>query len=384
MKPFGPAGWLARICLFLVVASITGLFQLDRQARTQTDLAAIVPVGLGGFADERMIERLAIIAPDQALGRAEQLLHHRPTDAHNLGIFALSAVEAGDSERAGRALTLAAQRGWRDPYTQVSVTGSALAQQQWEVAAQRIDALARTRREQETIFAALRYMLAEPEGRVEIAKRLVVSEPLAAALAEFTRANGDFPNEVAAVLKATHAKSGDAGVSCANYARIVRALLAQSEGVAALQAWPAACASGSREGIAFAFTEGSDDPFAWTFPSVAGVSVNDGNAPGAIDIRNRDLLRRQVAFRYLVLTPGRYSLRIERSAKRGEGFAGGPSAQFSVLLRCDRRGGNASGALINGNYDAPITFSILPDCPIQFVSLTASQGRADDVRVFLD
>lgn len=382
MKALSAAGWGVRIGLFLAIAAVTLLFQADRQARTQLELAAMMPAGLGGFADERMVEALAFVDPAAALNRATALLRHRPTDAHNLGLYALAAVEAGEDAKAAAALTAAARRGWRDPYTQVTITGSALAQKQWEVAAQRIDALARMRREQATIFAALRFMLADPAGREEVAKRLPSSEPFAAVLAEFTRANEDMGAEVAETLRLTHGSKP--AVACTNYSRAVRALLAQGQATAALAAWPASCATPASKGFAFAFDESEEDPFAWTYPPGAGISIREGDAPGAIDVRNRDLLRRQAAYRYLTLPPGSYTLRLERGEGGTASTGMGPRADLIVLLRCDRSGGNAAGALIDRTYEQPVAFVIGADCPAQYLSLTVSQGRADNVRIFLD
>jgi len=376
--------WAIRLALFFAIGALLVLVQVDRHARIKPGLASMLPEGLGGFADERIVEQLAVEDPERALRRADALLRHRPTDAHHLGLFALASVEAGQSEQAGEALSLASQRGWRDSYTQVSVAGSALAQGQYEIAAQRIDALARLRNEQGTLFAAIRYMLDEPDGRMELARRLVVSAPLSSALSEFTRANEDMGGEVAAVLAATHATGN--GISCANYSRTVRALLAQSQGAAALRAWPSRC-GGSAEGGALAFSYSSDDtdPFAWTYPAAGGISIDDGEKRGTIDIRNRDLLRRTVAYRYVVLEPGRYEIAIARSAPQGRAALGSNrQADLSVLLRCDRRGGEASGALVNGAIDEAASFDVGEDCPIQYLALSASQGRADDVRIRIE
>lgn len=382
MKTYSAGGWAVRAIAFIAIAAVALLFQADREARTQRELAAQLPAGLGGFADERMVEALAFLDPAAAFARARALLRQRPTDAHNLGLYALAAVEAGADGEAAEALTAAARRGWRDPYTQVTITGSAIAQKQWEIAAQRVDALARMRREQATIFAALRFMLADPEGRAEIARRLPTSEPFAAVLAEFTRANADMGAQVAETLRLTH--SAQPPVSCANYSRAVRALLAQGQAIAALEGWPRRCASNGSKAVDFAFDDNEGDPFSWTYPPGAGVSIREGDAPGAIDIRNRDLLRRQVAYRYLALPPGSYTLRFERSAGAAGTAGTGPRADLNVLLRCDRSGGNAAGALAEGTYQQPLSFAIGADCPVQYLSLAVSQGRADNVRITID
>lgn len=149
----GTLGWVLRGALFLAIAAVAVVSQIDRSARVRPALIAYVPEGFGGFADEKAARLLSVTDPESAMARGEALLRQRPIEAANLSAYALAAVEADEVAQAGQALTLAAQRGWRDSYTQVTVIGSALTNQQWEVAAQRVDALARMRREEEAVSA---------------------------------------------------------------------------------------------------------------------------------------------------------------------------------------------------------------------------------------
>lgn len=344
---------------------------------------AYVPPNLGGFADANAARLLAVPAPDLAVARAESSLRHRPIDASTLSSFALAAVEGDDVERAGRALSLAAQRGWRDTYTQVMVVGSAIGAENWEIAAQRIDALTRLRREQEAIFGSLSLMLQSEGGRKALADRLAESYPLVYALADFIGAYPDYGEEVAQVFVMSENK-GDA-MDCSRFSRVTRTLLARNKGSAALSVWPDRCLGEAGRDAAFAPTSGlgEEDPFAWSFPSVPGLSVRHGE--GTVTVRNRDPLRRQFAYRYLTLEAGQHRLLLRSDTSPGvmSGMASG-NASVQVSMRCDRTSRGAANSLIAQDYDAEISFDVPEDCPTQFLALSTSKGTVTDLAIAID
>lgn len=378
----GATGWALRGIIFLIVAAVAVVFQLDRSARVRPALIAFVPEGLGGFADEKATRLLAVVDPAAAMARGRALLRHRPIEAANLSAYALAAVEGDQPELAGQALTLAAQRGWRDSYTQVTVVGSALAERQWEIAAQRIDALARMRREEEAVFGTISLLIGEEQGRVALARRMAESKPLAAAVIEFLRANPDFGPTVAQTFAL--AEAGNTGLECEEYAKVARTLLSNSLGAEARMVWPERCTGEDSRSLDFRFVDAERDPFAWTYPSGAGISIREGDEPGSLDIRNRDPLRRQFAFRYATLPPGDYTFLLKRSDDDSSRRPGsGPSADVSVLMRCDRSQ-SRFGALIGEPYRGAIRFTVPTSCPVQYLSLTASQGRVEGLQLSVE
>lgn len=379
----GTLGWVLRGALFLAIAAVAVVSQIDRSARVRPALIAYVPEGFGGFADEKAARLLSVTDPEAAMARGEALLRQRPIEAANLSAYALAAVEADEVAQAGQALTLAAQRGWRDSYTQVTVIGSALTNQQWEVAAQRVDALARMRREEEAVFGTISLLINEPEGRRALAERMVQSGPLVASIAEFLRANPTFGPAVAETFVLTGGM--ETSLECADYARVVRTLLGNSQATEALEVWPERCLTDEDRSTQFLFAEGEASPFGWTYPSGAGISIRSGDAEGTLDVRNRDPLRRQFAFRFLTLEEGNYTLSLRREDEGGKRRPGsGPRAEVSVLLRCDRSAGNAAGALVGERYRGPVEFTVPAECPAQYVALTASQGRIEGLRIEID
>ena len=379
----GALGWVLRGAVFLAIALVALVAQLDRSARIQPALIAYVPAGLGGFADETAARLLALTDPKTAMARGEALLRQRPIEAANLSAYALAAVEADETAKASQALTYAAQRGWRDPYTQVTVLGSALAGKQWDVAAQRVDALARMRREEEAVFGTISLLINEPDGRRALSQRMAESPPLVTSIADFLRANPTFGPAVADTFVLTRGQ--ETALECEDYARVVRTLLGNAQGSDALKVWPEHCMTREDKSTQFLFAEDMTSPFAWTFPSGAGISIRSGDGEGSLDVRNRDPLRRQFAFRYVTLPAGTHTLSLLRSDESGVRRPGaGPSADVSILLRCDRIGGNSGGALIGEVYRGPSQFTVPADCPAQFLALTASQGRIEGLKIEID
>lgn len=377
------AGWALRITIFLLLVAVIGVFQVDRHSRTRLTLMAYVPAGLGGFADANAGRILALHAPEMAVERAEASLRHRPVDAGTLSAFALAAVEGDDVERAGKALSLAAKRGWRDTYTQVMVVGSALSGEKWDVAAQRIDALTRLQREEQAIFGSLSMMLRNEGGRGALADRLPESNPLVFALADFLGNYPEFGPEVAEVF--VTARSAAPDMPCSSFSRVTRTLLARDHGDMALAVWPEKCIGEDAETIAFSMDGSEEDPFSWSYPSAAGLSVRRADEPDAINIRNRDRLRRPFATRYLTLEPGPHRLTIEReSAAAVRPGASSGAADLQVDLRCDRSSTSKFAALVSQTYETPIRFEVPPECLTQYVTLSISSGSAEQLTISVD
>ena len=344
---------------------------------------AYVPPGLGGFADAKAARVLAIHAPEMALDRAEASLRHRPIDAGTLAAFAMAAVEADDVDRAGRALSYAAGRGWRDTYTQVMVVGSALAEEKWVIAAQRIDALSRLQREEEAIFGSLSLMLRSDKGRAALAERLPESNPLVYSLADFLGNYPEFGPEVAQVFIA--AREAGSEMPCSSFSRVTRTLLARDHGEMALAVWPDRCLTKDRGAVAFSLAGNEEDPFSWTYPSAAGLSVRQADDARSITVRNRDRLRRPFANRYVTLEPGSHRFVIERdSAAAARPGASRGSADLYIDLRCDRSSTSRFAALVAQSYEGPIDFEVPSDCRTQYLTLSISSGTAKNLSISVE
>ena len=163
--------WLASLA---ALAGLSSLAQLDRAARSQPALAALVPAPFRGFAAERLTEQ-AIIAQDgaTAVDEARRLVRARPLPAEHMRLLSQAAALNGDSELALAAMAAATTRGWRDPVAQLAAGQSALLQGEYDAAAQRIGALSAIGALPEQRDALLAALLALPEGRAAFARQLV-------------------------------------------------------------------------------------------------------------------------------------------------------------------------------------------------------------------
>ena len=382
MRPVGITGWALRALIFLAFAGVITVFQIDRHSRDRAALMAFVPAGLGGFADAALARPLAMMNPDNAVVRAEAALRHRPIDATSLASYALAKVEAGDEEGASQALSLAAQRGWRDTYTQIMVIGSALTGERWDVAAQRVDALARLRREEEAINGTLSLIMREEAAQRALAKRMVISEPLMNAVAGFVTSYPIFGPEVSQTILYAAA---DGDIDCGQLARVTRALLANEMSEEVRKIWPERCSQSQGAGLAFSMASSELDPFAWAFPAEGGVDARAGSTPDAIDVRNRDPLRRRFAYRYTQLDPGEHTITLDRAEQAARpGIASSMQADVIVTLRCITANEDLRRPLVSQVYEGPIRFALPDECMTQYVSLTLGQGRVTDLTISVD
>lgn len=131
--------WLAAI---IAVALVTAAVQIDKRAESIPALAGVVPEPFRNYAQTR-IAAAALAGKDEqaALAEAERLVRRRPLPAEYLTLLAASQVKAGQVERAGRTIQVAATRGWREPVAQVAMLRLALANADRPEAARRYAAL---------------------------------------------------------------------------------------------------------------------------------------------------------------------------------------------------------------------------------------------------
>ena len=228
--------WLAGLTALAMVATLA---QLDRAARSQPALAALVPAPFRGFAAEQLTER-AIIAKDAAtaLGEARRLVQARPLPAEHMRLLSQAAALKGESELALSAMAAATTRGWRDPVAQVAAGQSALLQGEYDAAAQRIGALFAVGEPPEQRDALLAALLAQPAGRAAFARKLVTPSRW--------RENGISmatqvvpPDQLAPTLAMAQAEG--AALPCDRLATIAASYTASGSAAQAALFWPGNC-----------------------------------------------------------------------------------------------------------------------------------------------
>lgn len=164
---------LAWYLVLIAMALFASAAALDRQAHRTPELSQYVPRPFRGFAAEQLaVEAIRGEQAAEALAISRQLLRNRPLPAEHLRLHAQAALLSGEDEVAAKALTLAGQRGWRDPITQFSILASAMQEGNLTVAAERLAAFLAMGITEPIVMAQASVLLADPAGREAFARRL--------------------------------------------------------------------------------------------------------------------------------------------------------------------------------------------------------------------
>ena len=360
------------ICWVLaaVIAMAVGVFQIDRSARDRPVLARFVPSGLGGNADLVLAHNLALTDPDRARQLAIGVLEHRPVPATHLSTLALAAAELDDNAMASAALSAAGSRGWRDPFVQISILGSAVASQRVDLAVQRLEALIRARRPDDVIATAIAILAQDEVGRVELAKIIKGDEEVGERLTGIARTDLALAANLTAVI-ATAGEGGNA-LPCEFSARIADSLLQARQGSLARAAW-GGCIGQSRNSDRFVL-DGNEptDPLAWRYNNEAGLSVAPGNEAGTLAVSNRTFARKQVAAKYLMQAPGSFTVSVVDAAESA--IASPVKAQLEVRAFCVSDATTREVTvteLADGQFVVPVP----EDCPVQQIRIFVGKGR---------
>ena len=368
--------WVIATLVFALVAVPVTVAQLDRSGRTNLAIASMVPSGLGGFADARKAAYLVETRPQRAQELMEGVLEQRPIDIATLGLFARAAAENDAMDLASEALTIAAGRGWRDAYVQITVYGSALAQGNYEAASLRLEALARGQRDQSVVNLAIVQLQADGNGREVLARRLVESPGFEDNFAAAARANVDRAADFSATFARAEALGGK--VSCGIASEIAVFSLNAADAEAARSAWPERCRSEAAGSLSFA-RSAEADPYGWILLDQPGVSTRPGKEEGSLYVKNRDLVERPIATKFMQLDQGRYSLELLSEQKKGR-TPFDTQAELSVRLLCGSRfvGSNLP---VEKTADDRYQFEVGPECGIQNLLISSRRGVRHDLQV---
>lgn len=371
------------ITLVAVAWAAIGL-SLDLASVNAPELASGVPGPFQGEATRRQ----AFAAIEQgraetALERATANLAADPAPAESLSLLALAAGISATPEGnalSSKAITLAAQRGWRDPVAQLAAYNAAVQSGQMEFASQRLDAIFRVGViEREMRMTALAQLASDPEGREQLAKRLSETR-------NWTREfltdsfNVMAADNIANVVVRTMANHGS--FDCQQVSVAVQRLLTGGEGLASRRIWQVSCAPAHRvqdKNLNFEVpTSNIDDPFAWRLPEVAGLSlaIEQGSGQPELRFRNDNQLRRDIAVRYLTLSPGMHSLAV---LVRPSGGRTAPTIWLDV--RCTGKDGQTLSPLTRLSTRTFRFFVPARACAVQLVRIQS--GPTGDREAFL-
>jgi hypothetical protein len=333
---------LARIGPVLACAGYAALALasgLDRAAEARPSLARHVP-GFAASEALRSAGRTALAAGDgqTALRLGEAAVANAPLDPASTALLGAARYATADRTGADRAFRIAAQLGWRVPYTQLYMLGRALEAGDMRVAALRLDALARQNRLVLRDRRLLDPLERDPRGRTALAERLREGAPwLASYAAELDGLPADVVGQRALVFQDL-ARQG-AAIGCQPIAPVISALVRQGAVVDAGRLWRAHCPGAAATLIhdgdfADAAIDQSRSEFAWTFigQSEAGVVLDrDTAGPGHMLTIDSAAGAPRLILRQLVLAaPGRYRLSWQQTDAAGQ-----PGNQIVASFTCN-------------------------------------------------
>ncbi|MBX7540825.1 hypothetical protein [Qipengyuania sphaerica] len=371
---------MVRLAIFVAFAAVFSLVQLDQQARLSGRMAILLPTGLGGYADARTSAANFAREPLSAEDSITALLKYRPIEARHLSLYSLWAAEADLMDSAGKALNYAATRGWRDPFVQIAVLASAVSSNEPDVAAARLEALTRTEREPQVIFRAIDVLSTDEAGREAIASRLADSPYLADQLVDYAEAR---PGQETLPLQLFAMEGAGSALDCERKLRLATTYLKRGMGeVKSLISDE--CEAMKDPGLQFHPFSDVNGPLAWTFPSVAGVSVREGMAEGMLTYNNRNLLRKLIAFRYLTLSPGSHELTIVEHDSSRRPLASGTKGEIELRITCPEGLDTDRRLVLRQPGYGIASFDVPEDCPVQHIRLFAARGRGENISLTIN
>lgn len=365
------------LIIALGLGSLIAVLQFDRESRSNASFVQLVPEGIGGFADEQRARLEMLEKPEEVTDSVQALIRHRPIDVGHLSILASWAMETGDRELAVSAMTEAATRGWRDHIVQISVLASAFSSGQYEAAATRLDALARTQAPQQYVFRAIDIFATAPEARALLATRLAESASLREKMVRYSGEGAAVGSLLVDMDRQMQAQGSD--FTCEERKRLLTNLMSRAE-PESVELFRPDCVERSPNDFSAEFPIAKDEPFAWQYPQKGGVAVRPGTAEGAMLLRNRDNLRQLAAFKRTMLPAGRHRIEFESSRSGATSTQFKAMPDFSAELKCSSNRGTVFGridALGVMEVDVP------EDCATQVLNVTMGRGEIDNLRVTL-
>ena len=362
-----------------VVASIATVAQVDRHAHEVRALAGWVPEQFRNFA---LIRQAATEAaegsPSRAVTDARRLIVRHPIPAENLTILAIAEHRAGNEARSADALTIAAQRGWREPLAQKAVALAAAQSGEGEMAADRLSALWKTTAGKPFAREITAQLLKVSDVRNRFAAKLNSEDAWVPLFLKWAVSNLS-PSVFTSLVE--EANQRGAKLDCSLMNKAARSMLQHGELTLAQRLWESQCGVRS---YSFAFADltssvdAAQDPFSWVFPPSVGLTLSKSH--DGINFENNDPIRRVIAKKYMTLSPGVHTIAVVSSNK--------PPLPRLIIARIqclDRLSGHEMGVVKYDVSNGPLLLNI-PNkgCAVQALDLLVNQGSGDNIRVIVD
>lgn len=371
--------WRSLWYVFLVaIGVVITPIQLDRHSIEAPALAAFVPAFVADFSK---IRPTAISAVDgsstEVASDAARILYNHPIPSEYLTIYALALSRLGNDSVSSEAISLSAQRGWREPIAQRAVALAAAQSKDWDVAADRLAALWKTSPGQLATRSLSKKLLAVPEIRSDFAKKIVGQSYWIDAFVSWSADNLQVD---AFVEVMSIAQRAGAEIDCIQLSAIGRKMLGSGRLDGPAKLWNSHCGKDLPDlGKSYSFQyygvgmNYQNGPFAWFYPKSAGLSTSIRNRSGAQHLHyvNSEPFSQLLARKYLSLPAGEY--RFSADVQSDSSLV----SPLRAIITCVTRNKDHQIVVLRKlNSVKSAQFSI-PDvnCPVQILQLRVEKGR---------
>jgi len=365
----------------LSVAVIAVGVGLDRQARDVPSLAAIVPSGFRGYAQESLVEQALVSGKDKAatLAEAKELLRRRPIPAEHLTLLSQAAYATGDAGLSDTALMFSAGRGWRDVLTQKAMVGAAMASGQPDIAVARLTALWDIGVRSDLVTNETAAVISDATARKGFAREVAVNSDWNDAFLTWGMTN--LPTQAYAQTVSAAIDAG-AQFDCQRLSAVANAMARAGIVEAAKLVWRGSCAGKAGATSADPFVLAPQQwgreqgPFDWDYPQAAGLNVTfrEQDGQSVMDYVNTDALTHVAARRYSELAAGTYALSALGELPTGSALV--------LRVRCVAEGGVQGGVVRLPLSADAASFNIPSEgCPAQLLELVVARGKGTGIRL---
>ncbi|RZA13437.1 MAG: hypothetical protein EOP02_28365, partial [Proteobacteria bacterium] len=324
--------------LIVGYAAVSYAVGVDRISRSNPTLERLVPPPLRYQAD-RSAAAIALASgqPALALQYASKAVRSDPGSAEALALLGSARLAAGDTTGADATFRVAAQRGWRNPMTQLYWFEMAMNAGDIRLAALRADALLRTAPSLAVSGEILAPLEATEDGRAAIAQRLA-ERPVW--LSAYFRTHWQMEPSTLLTKSDVATRLANLGVrDCELLYGLTARMLSKGMQREAVSLWRSSCNARFEKGLSDGnFTDLANEdrrsPFGWQrhLSGDVEVSLTDGGANGGSMVlaQNSSPATKLILSQAIDVEPGTY-LVTARVLKDGAPAAG----TVSVSLDCD-------------------------------------------------
>lgn len=315
MPPDSPSAPLAARLIagaaLLAFAGVAVANGLDRLAATNPAVASVVPrpfAALGPAA----VAAVALARQDfpETERQARASLAHAPLEPGTAGLLGAGLVGQNKWKEGDKAFRVAGQLGWRDIPAQLYWMQVSIATGDWDIAAERADAVLRLDPSQTDNPRIVGPFEDNPKGRQALIARMASNPPWVAA---YLKPSADLP--VPLLEKRAQMlgeMTGQNAADCDLVAPFAGRLAMAGKATQGFRVWRKYCPAASAGLVhdpSFAAADPSPVvPFAWRLVPSGSVSVNPAGDRQGLEVASRASFPREFARQMLVLAPGAYRL----------------------------------------------------------------------------